>query len=255
MTGASGRRDESVSFSLRELQELEEERIAREKRETEEREAAAVRAREESARREAEALAARQRAESEARDAERRRELEDLARREAMQKALVEQARIEVEARTRAEDAERERRHERELAAIRAARTKHGPGAFVASAIGGGIAAALVFAVVYFAAVKPAHDRRVAELADQAARGEARASELERRFEGVQTALEDAKRELKEARERPATPAPAAGPKAPTSTGSGAVVRTPRGPSATPAPAPTVCLKGDPLCPTITPAR
>src|SRR5687767_15273928 len=103
-TNMTGRRDESVSFSLRELQELEQDRIAREKRETVERHAALAREREDRARREAMERAERERHEEEKREAERRRELEDLARREAMQKAIVEQARVEVEARTRAEE-------------------------------------------------------------------------------------------------------------------------------------------------------
>lgn len=252
MTGASGRRDESVTFSLRELQELEQERIAREKREAEEREAAAARAREESARREAEAIAARERAEAEAREAERRRELEELARREAMQKALVEQARIEVEARTRAEEADRERRHERELAALRASQAKQGPGGFVASAIGGAVVALLAASVVYFAALKPNVDRQIAELGDQSSRADSRSAELERRADSLQAALDGAQRELKELRERPA-PVAAPAPKGPTATGTGP--RTPRATQAAPPLPPTVCLKGDPLCPTITPGR
>lgn len=234
----SGRREESVSFSLRELTKLEEDRLAREAREAHEREAAAARAREEAARREATA-----------REDERRKALDDLARREAMQKALVEQARIEVEARTRAEEAERERRYELELARLRGEATRQGPGGYVASAAAGLVVAMLACAFAYVGAVKPAFERRTAELERSAAREGERAADLERRLEEARAALTAKERELAAApsHDAPPTalPGPARGPtRGPTRRGGT------RG-SAPPAPAPTTCLPGDPLCPAI----
>src|SRR5262245_46952258 len=104
MTG----KEESVTFSLKELAKLEDERIDQENRMREAREKAAVAAREDATRKEREELEARERAAADERERARFREMEEEAKREAMSRAAVEQARITVEARTRSEEAERE---------------------------------------------------------------------------------------------------------------------------------------------------
>ena len=108
-SGPTGRREESVQFSLKELLKLEDERLAEQTRERQARDAAAARERDESERRKRAELEEKVRTETEARERQRHAELDDLARREAMQKAVVEQSRLEVEVRARAEERERER--------------------------------------------------------------------------------------------------------------------------------------------------
>ena len=110
--------------------------------------------------------------------------MEEEARREAIQRAAVEQARITVEARTRAEESERERRHEIELQRMRAETVKKpGPGGYVASALGGAAATLALCLVLHFAVSKPASDRRIAELDRAVAGAEGREAELGRRVD------------------------------------------------------------------------
>lgn len=243
--GPAGRRDESVTFSLRELQDLEEDRIAREKRDASEREAAAVRAREDAARREAEMLAAKERAEAEAREEQRRRDLEELARREAMQKAIVEQARIEVDSKTRAQERDRERQHELELARLRAQQGQTKPGLVIGAALGGALFVLVGAFAIHLVVLKPGSEARIAALSDMATRAEARAAEAERRSEEQNKRIAALTEELRQARD--AKPAPE--PHKPPVTGS-----KPGRPHNGPTPAPTEpkrtnCLKGDPMCP------
>jgi hypothetical protein len=118
MGSGADRRDESISFSLRELTNLEqarvdEERIARDVLAAREREA-----RLESERALVRARAEQERLEHDERERIRRQHAEEEARLEALSRAAVEQARLAVEVGARAEEAERERRHERELAEL-----------------------------------------------------------------------------------------------------------------------------------------
>lgn len=247
-SGPTGRRDESVQFSLKELLKLEDERLEEQARVDEAREAAAAREREElERRRRAEADAA-SRADAETRERERRTELEELARREAMQKAIVEQSRLEVEVRARAEERERERRHEVEIERLRSEGKKGASMGPLASAAAMGGAIMLVVALAsHFGVTKPAADRRVAELEQGLGLAEARALELARRIDEQRDAIGERDRRLAEARaeigaleaRRPAPTTPAA-----------PAVRTkasaaPRGPAA---PAQPDCLPGDPMC-------
>lgn len=243
--GAAGRRDESVTFSLRELQELEDERLAREKRDVKEREAATARAREESARREAEQIAANERADAEAREAERRRELEDMARREAMQKAIVEQARIEVDAKTRAQEAERERQHELELARLRAEQGKSKPGVVIGASLGSAGLVLIGAFAIQLGVLKPSTDARIAAITEMAARAEAHASDAERRFETEKSKVDALQKELDKAREaKPSEP----------SKSNTTPSKPNRGPTTTPTPTTptppkrTGCNPKDPMC-------
>jgi membrane protein involved in colicin uptake len=201
MTGGPERRDESVTFSLRELKELEDERVEQERLAKEARELAALRAREEAVRREREELAVRERAEAEERERVRRREVEEEARREAMSRAAVEQARIAVEARARAEEAERERRHELDMQRARVeTQKKPGAGTIAGSGLmGAAVAVALCFGV-HFAVAKPAADKRIAELDRAVAMAEGRADELSRRVAEQSGQIKDLKTELEEAK-------------------------------------------------------
>jgi hypothetical protein len=246
MTGGSERRDESVTFSLRELTKLEDERIEKEKQAHEARAHAAEAAREAAERRERAALEARERDASEERARARRLEVEEEARREAMSRAAVEQARIEVEARTRAEESDRERRHELELQRMRLeARPARGVGALVSSGLGGAALALAGCLVVVFAVTKPASDLRVRELDRAVASAEGRASALERRVEEQTAKLAETQRALDAARDQAAhPPAPAPRPAAATPVKSGFAAPPPPKP-----PAEKPCVdKFDPLC-------
>ena len=197
MTGGPERRDESVTFSLKELMKLEDERVDQEKQAREQRELSAKTAREEAARRERVELEAKERAAAEERERARLRELEEEARRDAIQRATIEQARITVEARTRAEESERERRHELELQRMRAETVKKpGPGGFIGCGLGGAAFALAVCLVLHFAVSKPASDKRVAELDRAYAGADGRAGELDRRVEEQKSQLGELKESL-----------------------------------------------------------
>jgi colicin import membrane protein len=203
-SGEKRRSEESVSFSLKELEKLESERLDREKKEREARVRAAQLAKEDAERREREALAAKERAEEESRDARRRAEIEEQARLEAMSRAAVEQARIGVETKARAEEAERERQHEVELAKIRAL-SKGQQSSFapmIVSGLFGFVVAAATCAGLFFGVSKPASDRTIATLesslsdAQQKTRDlqrenldqDRRIKELEKKLDGLATA-------------------------------------------------------------------
>lgn len=253
------RQEQSAQFSLQGLMRLEDERLADLKRDREARERAEVEAREEAGRRARAALEARAREETERRDRARQDELDAIARREAIQKAAVEQSRLEVEVRARAEERELERRHELELARLRTdapdARTSHAGSLSLATLFGGG-AMLLVVIGVYFGAVKPAAEHRIAELAAESVGERDRADALvrgveeqRRRADALERAGSAQAQELAQLRNRCASSSGGA-----TSTGAGAGARptTSRGPGgrgpSTPPPPRAACVPGDPMC-------
>jgi hypothetical protein len=249
MTGGPERRDESVSFSLKELMKLEDERIDQEKQVREARERSAREAREATERKERAELAAREQAASEERERARRAEREEEARLEAIQRAAVEQTRITVEARTRAEESERERSHERELQRMRLeGQKKPGVGALVGSGLSGVAVALAAFLLFFFGAAKPAADRRIAELDTSAAAAQGRATTLERRVDDQAAQIATLTMQLESTRARLAAaeavkpPAPA-GPRG----GGGPGPVTPPGPKK-PLPKDTPCDPHDPMC-------
>jgi hypothetical protein len=240
------RSEGSVTFSLGELMKLEDERVAEQAREREANERAQIAAKVE-AERQARA------AEHEAAEHRRRAELDELARREALQKAAVEQARLEVEARTRVAERERERQHELALQAARATTPKPtGLGALLgATGLGGGLML-LVTCIVHFGVIQPATDRRISELELRATTAEHKLSEAETNadksrksiaaLEQKNAALETDNRNLRDAAnvKTPTAPHPT-GPHAPI---------TPSKPK----PAETACAdEHDPMCFSIKP--
>jgi hypothetical protein len=234
-------REESVEFSLTELTRLEEERI---------RQAADEKAAHARTAMEKEAARKRAAMEEEAarKAAERRAELDALAQREAMQKAIVEQARLEVEARTRADERERERRHEIELASLRleSAREKPSPGLvpLAGAALLGGFAAMAVAIAIHLLVTTPTTAARIAMVERQRDDARARGDELER--DATRRAMADL-----ESRPAPsAAPSPARDEKPPRP----ARPNGPRPPRAEPPPAPvSSTCDMDPLCGTIRP--
>jgi hypothetical protein len=233
-------REESVEFSLSELTRLEDERIRRIEDED------AQRARAESEKRRA-AIAE----EAALKAAEHRAELDALAQREAMQKAIVEQARLEVEARTRADERERERRHEIELAKLRAERGHEKPPPEVlplaGAALIGGVVATVVAIVIHVVLTAPATAARVAFLEHQRDEARTRGDELERTLDATRRAIAEL-----ENRRSPAPnhaereEAPVKRPSRPNGP------RAPRTEPPPPAPVSSTC-DSDPLCGTIRP--
>ncbi|MBX3228683.1 MAG: hypothetical protein KIT84_08525 [Labilithrix sp.] len=225
--------ENSVQFSLGELQKLEDERVAEQRRDEAANEAANEAAKVEAARRAKADAEARAHAEAAAAEAERIKKMRELAELEAMQKARVEQARIEVDARMRAEERERERRHELELAGLRA-KTPASPslGALLGATGTGGAIMLVVTAIVHFAVTGPTSERRIAELELRAGTAEQHASDADHKIEEQRkyiaaleknkTALEDRIADLS----APPAPAPPRTPSRPTR-GTGAVPPAP----------------------------
>jgi colicin import membrane protein len=257
MTGGPERRDESVSFSLKELMKLEDERIGQERQAREARELAAKDARDDAERREREELVAKDRAAEEERERARFREMEEEARREAMQRAAIEQARITVEARTRAEESDRERRHEIELQRMRAETVKKpGPGGYIASSLGGAAVTLAICLVMHFAVSKPASDKRIAELDRAVAGAEGRESELGRRVDDQKARIGQLEKSLSDMQEElsrrppvaaapPRTPPGSTGSTGPKRNGAGAGADSTKAKGLNDGPP---CPKFDPLC-------
>lgn len=114
----SEQKESSVLFSLKELMNLEEDRIRSEEAEKASAAAAAERARLDAERTAREAEEQRIRAEEERRRMEEQRSREEQARLEAIRVAEIEKARVEAEQRARLEAMAAQQHHERSLAAI-----------------------------------------------------------------------------------------------------------------------------------------
>ncbi len=187
-------RDESVSFSLGELRRLEAERIEEE---------AELRAKALSAARDA--AAARTRIEGEDLARALRQANENEARRDALQRALVEQARISVEARTRADEAEFSRRHEVELERIRAVHVAHPSayGSLIGSAFGGAALALGGCLIVYFSVSAPASQSKIAEAKREVVSERERAEGLAERVDRQRDVVAELERRTQKAPDEP----------------------------------------------------
>ena len=114
----SEQKESSVLFSLKELMNLEEDRIKTEEAERAAQAAAAERARVEAERQAREAEEARIRSEEERRRTDEQRSREEATRLDAIRTAEIEKARVEAEQRARLEAMAAQQQHERSLAAI-----------------------------------------------------------------------------------------------------------------------------------------
>lgn len=249
MTSGS-KREESVQFSLKELLELEDQRLEEQQRAAAAEEANRARARTDAARREADARAAEEQTRRRSEELARQAELDELARREAMQKAIVEQARLEVEVRARSAERERERLHEVELARMRSTQPKETTlgGTLIGAAVGGGVMLAVLLGI-HFAVTEPANARRIADAEHARSIAEAKADERERQSDAQRSAmlrleerLASAERELLASRSRPATAPPPVSHVTPPH-----VAAPPAAPKHDPASG-TCANKWDPLC-------
>lgn len=218
MTGTSGAHaaaktsEGSVSFSLKELMRLEDERVAFEKSEAKRRADEREREAAEAARRADEAVKARAREEDEARHREEERMRAEAARLEGMQRAIVERERVSASARAREDEMGRLRAHEIELARIQREARGSGKAAWIVAALA---SAALLSSVVAYATVlAPRAEVRVSEAhaetrtqAEAVARANDRLADLDRRVDGLSSQLKesedrarDLERQLEEAK-------------------------------------------------------
>ena len=210
---AEAKRDSSLLFSLRELEDIERQRVDAERAAEEGRRRAAERARAERAeasrREEARRIEA---AEARRKEAE-REQREEAARQAALERATVERVRAEVQARAEAELAEARRNHE--LAVVR-----HRAGILRARYRWLALASLLTTAVVgAFAATLSAELRSTERLADERAAAFARERDARVRAASDLVAMNLRVRELEtklsELRASGETPRPATTPPAP----------------------------------------
>ena len=152
----SEQKESSVLFNLKELMDLEEDRIKDEEEERRRAEEEERRRKEEEERRKREEEEARLRAEEEARLAEERKKREEEERKKREKEEAEMRVRLEAEAKARAAEQQRLLEHEREMAAIKAKEKKgiH-PGIIV------GLVVLLIggAAGVYFGVIKPEQER------------------------------------------------------------------------------------------------
>ena len=242
-----------MQFSLEELLRLEDERISEQQRARSAQAAAAAREREIGEERRRAEEEARRRAELDEQEKRRRAELDEIARREAMQKAIVEQARLEVDVRARAAERDLERRHEIELERLRAEGRKGQLGRLAGAALLGGAVMLAVLLTIHLGVAKPAADRRLGELAGSLLAAEARANAAAQQVEEQRKVIGALDHKLRataaeleglQARSTPRPSSPSSGPG-----GGQPPVRPPPGRPALPPTPP--CLRGDPLCPTL----
>lgn len=160
-------KESSVLFSLKELMNLEEDRIKQEEDEKRRRAEADVQAKHDAERRAREQEQARLLAEEERKRSDEQRKKEDAARLEAIRHAEVEKARVEAEQRARMESLSKQQEHERALSSLKHDEHKKKLQRMVIFSIGG--AALLLVAIlgIYFGKVKPEAEQR--EAAAQAA--------------------------------------------------------------------------------------
>jgi colicin import membrane protein len=162
-------KESSVLFSLKELMNLEEDRIKQEEQEKRRQEDAANNARMDAERRTREEEEARANAEESRRRADEQRVREDAARVEAIRQAEIERARLEAENAARIEQLKHQQEHERHITALTQDKHKkkltffaYGAAAFLVIAlVGGGLI--IKRQMDASAAEKAQHDAEMAE--------------------------------------------------------------------------------------------
>jgi colicin import membrane protein len=194
----SDQKESSVLFSLKELMNIEEDRI---KKETSDLEA---KARAEREAKEAAALAARESEERRIREEEERRRAEEMRRREesarleAIQHGELEKARLDAEQRARMEAMAAQQRHEQQLATI-----QHQSGSKKLKVIVGVIGTVLVLggigATIAIKANKEEADRKLAVAAAEKARVEEEARQLREDMSKAEAKMSDLMAQLNSA--------------------------------------------------------
>jgi colicin import membrane protein len=189
-------KESSVLFSLKELMNLEEDRIKQESEEKKRRAETEAQTRLEAERRAREQEQARLTAEEERRRNEDLRKREESARIDAIRHAEVEKARVEAEQRARIEAMSKQQEHERQLSALHHDEHKKKLQRQVLF-IGGG--AAIVIAVGvgwYFGVKQPADERRAAEVAAAQVQREEEVKKLQKQLEDQQAKVGELMQQL-----------------------------------------------------------
>jgi len=164
-------KESSVLFSLKELMNLEEDRIRQEEDTKRKAEEAAAAARAETERRAREEEEARIRAQEEKRRGEDLRTREEAARLEAIRHAEVEKARLEAENRARMEQLRHQQEHERQLAMVTQDKSKKRL-VLIASGAGVLFIGALVGGAVLYSNAQKRQQELQAQLSDLTAKQE-----------------------------------------------------------------------------------
>jgi colicin import membrane protein len=181
-------KESSVLFSLKELMNLEEDRIRQEESARKAKQDAEMQARLDVERRQREEEEARIRGEEDRRRADEQRVREDQARVDAIHRAEVEKARLDAENAARIESMRHQQEHERQLTAIK--QDKHKRNLLIAAVgifillVGGGISAAVV--------IKGQNDKAAAMAAESARRD----AEQQAKFDALTKQLEDGKNNI-----------------------------------------------------------
>jgi len=158
-------KESSVLFSLKELMNLEEDRIRQEEETKRRAEEEAARARADAERRAREEEEARIRAAEEKRRAEEQRTREEAARLEAIRHAEVEKARLDAENAARLEQLRHQQEHERQLAVVNQDKSKKRL-VLIASGIGVAFVGALIVGVVLYSNAQKKQQELQAQLSD-----------------------------------------------------------------------------------------
>ncbi len=153
-------KESSVLFSLKELMNLEEDRIRQEEDERKRRAEAEVQARLEAERRAREQEQARLQAEEERRRSDEQRKKEEAARLDAIRHAEVEKARVEAEQRARLEAMSRQQEHQLQLAGFEHDEHKKKLQRVATFGVGGGAILLIGGLFLYFGKIKPESEAR-----------------------------------------------------------------------------------------------
>ena len=243
-------KESSVLFSLKELMNLEEDRIRQEESERRRQADAAEAARADAERRSRDAEEQRLRAEDERRRQEEQRTREETARLEAIRHAEVEKARVEAENAARMEALRRQQEHERQIAVIAQDKSKKnlkfaafGIGFVLLVVVGGG--GMLIKSQSDASAVAEARHKQ--EIAEQKAAADALQKKLEEQTSAVKSLESDVANAKDEAARAEALAKLNAAQRAVSNTRQTLTNVSSGSKAAAPRPACT-CTPGDPLC-------
>jgi colicin import membrane protein len=155
-------KESSVLFSLKELMNLEEDRIRQEDEEKKKRAEAEVQARQEAERRARDQEQARLHAEEERRRTDEQRKKEEAARVEAIRHAEIEKARVEAEQKARLAAMSQQQAHQLQLSTLQHDEHKKKLQRMVTFSVSGGAILLIGGLFLYFGKIKPESDAREA---------------------------------------------------------------------------------------------
>jgi len=201
--------DNSVLFSLNELQRLEAERVREEREVAQARVMAEEKAKEEAARREMEKAAQKAQEEAQRKAREEAEKRAEAARLEAIRLAAVEKARIEAEAAARLEMMKKAEEHERHLVALKEDEKKKKLKRALISSVIGAVVLLGGGAGIYFGKIVPDTQAQLTQQQAEINRKAEEAARLKAELDKNGKRIEDAEARLLEARRKAAEEATA----------------------------------------------